>query len=314
MTTEGSDMARAIQFDRYGGLEVLHVAEVEVPRAEPGQVVVKVRAAGMNPGEVAIRSGAMEEQFPATFPSGQGSDFAGFVTEVGDGVDGFSVNDEVIGWSEQRSSQADYVAVPADQVVAKPGNLDWPTAGALYVAGVTAQVSVGAVAAQAEDTVVVSAAAGGVGSITVQLLKVRGARVIGIASERHHDWLRSVGVTPIAYGDGLADRIREVAPGGVDAFIDTYGPEYVELAAALGVKPDRINTIIAFDAAKQHGAKAAGSQSAEDPAAALAEVAAHVANGRIRVPIAATYDLEQVRDAYAQLEERHTEGKIVLLT
>jgi NADPH:quinone reductase len=302
-----------VRFDDYGDVDVLYLEQVEVPFAGRGEVVIAVKAAGINPGEAKIRSGVAKAVFPATFPSGQGSDCAGVVTEVGDGVEGIAAGAEVLGWSEQRSSQADYVVIPAGQLVAKPAELSWQVAGSLYVVGVTAYAAAGAVGAGQGDTVVVSAAAGGVGSVTVQLLTTRGADVIGIASAANHDWLRSVGVTPVSYGDGLADRVRAAAPRGVDAFIDTFGPEYIDLALELGVEKDRINTIIAFAAAKEHGVKSEGSQSPPDVAAALAEMAELVANGRITVPIAATYPLDDVRAAYTELASGHTHGKIVLI-
>jgi NADPH:quinone reductase-like Zn-dependent oxidoreductase len=306
-------VARAVQFDDYGGIDVLHLADVEVPLAGDGQVVVAVKAAATNPGEASIRSGTAKARFPATFPSGQGSDFAGIVTEVGTGIEGVTVGQEVLGWSEQRSSQADYVAVPAGQVIPKPAELSWEVAGSLHVVGVTAIAAVAAVGAGQGDIVAVSAAAGGVGSVTVQLLKVRGAEVIGIASQPNHEWLRSVGATPVEYGDGLADRVRVAAPNGVDAFIDTFGAAYVDLALELGISKDRINTIIAFDAAARLGVKSEGSQSPTDVAAALTEIADIVASGKITVPIAATYPLADVRAAYTELEKRHTRGKIVLI-
>jgi NADPH:quinone reductase-like Zn-dependent oxidoreductase len=302
-----------VQFDSYGDIDVLQIAEVEVPLAASGEVVVAVKAAGTNPGEAAIRTGAAKARFPATFPSGQGSDFAGIVTEVGTGIEGITVGQEVLGWSEKRSSHADYVAVPAAQVIPKPAELSWEVAGSMYVVGVTAIAAVAAVGAGPGDTVAVSAAAGGVGSITVQLLKVRGADVIGIASQPNHEWLRSVGVTPVEYGDGLAARVRAAAPDGVDAFIDTFSADYVDLALELGVAKDRINTIIAFDAAARLGVKAEGSQSPTDVAAALTEIADIVASGQITMPIAASYPLTDVQAAYTELEKRHTRGKIVLI-
>jgi NADPH:quinone reductase-like Zn-dependent oxidoreductase len=245
-------------------------------------VLVAVKAAGINPGEAAIREGKLAEQFRAEFPSGPGNDFAGVVDEVGSDVSDVSVGDEVLGWSERRSSHAEFVVVPAGQVVPKPAGLAWEVAGSLYVAGVTAWVAVDAVGALQGDTLAVPAAAGGVGSISVQLLRLRGATVIGIASPPHHDWLVSVGVLPVAYDDrdGLADRIRDAAPGMVDAFIDTYGREYVELAVTLGVEPSRIDTIISFDAAERYGAKTQGSQAAAEPAAMLRQLADLAASGR----------------------------------
>jgi NADPH:quinone reductase-like Zn-dependent oxidoreductase len=305
-------MAKAVRFDHYGGRDVLYIAEVEVPHPAAGEVLVRVKAAGVNPGEAAIREGRLHERFPATFPSGEGSDLAGVVHEVGEGVTLWAVGDEVLGWTESRASHAEYVAVSADQVVAKPSALSWEVAGSLYVVGCTAYAAVRAVGTGPGDTVVVSAAAGGVGSIAVQLVQVRGARVIGIASAHHHDWLRSVGATPVAYGEGLPDRIRTAAPAGVDAFVDTFGPEYVHLAVELGVEPARIDTIIAYDAAAEVGAKTDGSMAATS-ADVLAEMAGLVASGSIVVPIAATYRLENVVDAYGEVEQRHTLGKVVLI-
>jgi NADPH2:quinone reductase len=305
-------MTRAVRFDHYGGLDVLEVVDVEVPAPPPGEVTVEVRAAGINPGEMAIRQGFLEERFPATFPSGEGSDLAGVVVAVGGGVAAFAVGDEVMGWTDRRGSHAERLNVAVDQLILKPQGLSWEVAGSLYVVGVTAFAAVRAVGAGPGDTVVVSAAAGGVGSVAAQLALVRGAAVIGIASPAHHDWLRSVGITPVAYGDGLADRIRVLAPAGVDAFIDTFGPDYVHLAVELGVAPDRTDTVIAFAAAEETGAKTDGS-SAASTTEVLAEMADLVASGRITVPIAATYPLEEVRAAYTELAKRHTQGKVVLI-
>jgi NADPH:quinone reductase len=305
-------MAQAVQFDHHGGIEVLNIAEVPIPTPPAGEVVVAVKAAGINPGEVSIREGYLEARWPSTFPSGEGSDLAGVISAIGAGVTEFAVGDEVVGWSERRSSHADYTVVPVGQLIPKPAALSWPAAGSLYVVGATAYAAVRAVGAGPGDTVVVSAAAGGVGTITVQLLKTKGANVIGIAGPSHHDWLRSKGVTPVTYGEGLIDRIRAAAPGGVDAFIDLFGPEYIKLAVDLGVAPDRIETIISWEAAQQIGAKAEGSGDATTTEV-LAEMADLVASGQIEVPIAATYPLEEVRQAFTELEKRHTLGKIVLI-
>lgn len=305
-------MARAVRFDQYGDRSVLYVADVDVPAAGLGEVLVEVRAAGVNPGEAAIRRGAMAARFPATFPSGEGSDLAGVVSALGPTVSEFAIGDEVLGWSWQRSSHAEYVVVPVGQLIAKPPALSWEVAGSLYVVGCTAYAAVGAIAAHEGDTVVVSAAAGGVGSVVVQLLRLKEASVIGIASEPHHPWLRSHGVVPVAYGEGLDERIRTAAPGGVDAFIDLFGPQYIDLALTLGVPPERIETIISRERAEAVGAKTAGSADASTTQV-LAYMADLAASGQIEVPIAATYPLEQVRDAFAELEERHTQGKIVLV-
>ena len=305
-------MPKAVRFDHYGGRDVLYVAEVDKPIPGPAEVLVAVRAAGINPGEAAIREGRLEAVFPATFPSGQGSDLAGVVAEIGSDVDGFEVGEEVIGWSDRRSSQASDVVVVAEHLIAKPAALSWEVAGSLYVVGVTAYAAVRAVSPRPNDTVVVSGAAGGVGSLVVQLLTIKGAHVIGIASEPHHGWLRSVGAIPVSYGDGLIDRIGVLSPNGVDAFIDTFGDDYIRLAIDLGVPKDRIETIIAFQAAQEHGVKTEGSSTASTPEI-LSEMADLVASGRIAVPIANTYPLDQVREAYQELEQRHTLGKIVLI-
>ncbi|MDI5961252.1 NADP-dependent oxidoreductase [Streptantibioticus silvisoli] len=303
---------RAVRFDRYGGTEVLHVADVPVPAPAADEVVVAVRAAGINPGEVAIRSGALHERWPATFPSGQGSDLAGVVTAVGGGVTELAVGDEVLGYSWQRSSQATHVAVPATQVIRKPPGLDWPVAGALYVVGCTAYAAVRAVAPEPGETVAVSAAAGGVGSVVVQMLAARGVRVLAIASPANADWLTARGATPVPYGDGLAERLKAAAPDGIDAFIDLFGPEYVQLAVDLGVARDRVETIIAFAKAAELGTKAEGSTDASTREI-LTEVAELVASGTVDIPIAATYPLDRVVEAFTELERRHTHGKIVLI-
>ncbi|MEU7634315.1 NADP-dependent oxidoreductase [Nocardia sp. NPDC049220] len=304
-------MATAVMFDRYGGIDELKVVEVPTPKAGPGKVLVEVVAAGINPGEALIRSGMLHERWPATFPSGEGSDFAGRIAAVGDGVGGIRVGDEVLGFTEGRTSHATHVLVPADQVTPKPAGLDWDVAGALYIVGTTAFAAVRAVAAEAGDTVAVSGAAGGVGSITVQLLRARGAEVIGIAGETNHEWLRSVGVIPVAYGDNLIDALRAAAPGGLDAFIDTFGGDYVDIAMELGVPVERIDTIINFAAVEKYGVKGEGNAAA-GTIDVLAELADQAAAGAIQVPIAAVYPLDRVQDAYRELEQRHTRGKIVL--
>lgn len=303
---------KAVRFDDYGGADVLHVAEVPRPVAGPGQVVVKVKAAGINPGEAKIRQGLMHSRWPSSFPSGEGSDLAGIVEEVGGGVTGVAVGDEVIGWVDTRSSQADFAVVEAANLTPKPARVSWEAAGGLGVAGFTAWAAVRAVALKPGDTLVVSGAAGGVGSITVQLAKRMGATVVGLAGEDNHAWLESHGVIPVLYGPGVADRIREVAPK-VDAFIDTYGGDYVEIALnELGVDPARVDTIVRFDAVEAYGVKAEGNAVGAS-AETLRELAGLVANGELEVPVAATYPLDQVREAYQRLESGHIRGKIILL-
>jgi NADPH:quinone reductase-like Zn-dependent oxidoreductase len=303
-------MPRAVRFDRYGGIDVLDVVDVPAPVPGPGQLLIRVKDAGINPGEAKIREGLLHERWPATFPSGQGSDLAGVVEQVGEGVEGWASGDEVIGFTDNRASQAELVVVEAQNVTARPAGVPWPAAGALFVAGTTAYAAVRAVSAGSGDTVVVAAAAGGVGSITVQLAILAGATVIGLASERNHDWLKGFGVIPVSYGDGVEERIAEAAGRGVDAFIDLAGG-YVQIALDLGVKPERVDTVVDFGAGQKYGVKTEGTAAAAT-AEVLAELAKLIDEGRLDVPIARVYPLEQVREAFRELEQGHTRGKIVL--
>jgi NADPH:quinone reductase-like Zn-dependent oxidoreductase len=303
---------KAVQFDKYGPADVLKVADVPLPVPMPGQVLVKVKAAGINPGEAKIREGMLAFRWPSTFPSGEGSDLAGVVDQVGPDVTGVAAGDQVIGWVDTRSSHAEYAVVEAGNLAPKPAAVPWEVAGALPVAGFTAWAAIRAVALNAGDRLVVAGAAGGVGSIAVQLARRSGATVIGLASEPNHAWLSQQGVVPVTYGDGVVGRIRSVAPK-VDAFIDTYGGDYVELALdELGVSPARVDTITRFDAVDVYGVKAEGN-AAGASAAVLAELAGLIAAGELEVPIAATYPLDHVSEAYARLATGHIRGKIVLL-
>lgn len=304
-------MPKAVRLEQYEGIDVLKVVDVERPVPQAGQVLVHVKAAGINPGEAAIREGVFAELWPATFPSGQGSDFAGVVAELGSGVDGFAVGDEVIGFTDNRASHAEFVVAEATNLTAKPAGVSWEQAGSLFVAGTTAYAAVRSVSLKEGDTVVVSGAAGGVGSLAVQLAVKAGAKVIGLAGKANHEWLAAHGVIPVAYGDGVADRITEAAGGPVDAFIDTFGGGYVELALELGVKADRIDTIIDFAAAAQYGVKTEGNAAAAS-ADVLAELAGLIDAGELELVVAEVYPLDHVRDAYRELEQRHTRGKIVL--
>ena len=304
--------SRAVKFDKYGGIDVLNVVEVDRPVPGKGQVLVRVRAAGINPGEGTIREGKFDKQWPTTFPSGEGSDLAGTVEEIGKGVKNIAVGDEVIGFTDNRASHAELVLVEADHLTPRPANVPWEQAGALFVVGTTAYAAVKAVNLQPGDTVVVSGAAGGVGSMAVQLAKIVGATVIGLASEANHQWLSDHGITPVRYGEGMADRIREASGGRVDALIDTQGDGYVDLGMQLGIKPDRIDTIIDFAAAKKYNVRTAGNQQGAS-AEVLADLAGLMAQGKLEVPIAGVYHLEDVRKAYSELEKHHTHGKIVLV-
>jgi NADPH:quinone reductase-like Zn-dependent oxidoreductase len=302
---------KAVRFEDYGGIDVLKVVDVPRPVPGPGQVLVQVKAAGINPGEAKIRDGLLHARWPATFPSGQGSDLAGVVAETGPGVTAVSPGDEVIGFTDNRASQAEFALVEEDHLTAKPADLPWVVAGALFVAGATAYAAVRAVAPTGGDTVVVSGAAGGVGSLAVQLARRAGATVIGLAGQDNHEWLAAHGVIPVAYGDGVADRIRQAA-AKVDAFIDTFGSGYVQLALELGVEPSRIDTIADFEAVTRYGVKGEGN-AAGASASVLAELAGLIASGELELPIAGVYPLDQVQDAYRRLGQGHIRGKIVLV-
>lgn len=304
---------RAVRFDRYGGIDVLEVRDVDDPRSAPGRVVVRVRATGLNPGEIPVREGAFHERAPATFPSGEGTDLAGEVVAVAEDGARFAPGDAVLGWTDERAAQAELVSVPEEQLVAKAAEIRWEVAGALFVVSLAALASIRAVDPRAGETVVVSAAAGGVGSVAVQLARRTGATVIGLAGEDNHEWLRGHGIIPVAYGAGQADRIREASPGPVDALVDTFGSGYVDLGLELGVAPERINTIIDFEAAGRHEGVRTDGTYAIASAEPLAEMAALVAAGELEIPIARTYPLDHVRDAYTELADRHTHGKLVLV-
>jgi NADPH:quinone reductase-like Zn-dependent oxidoreductase len=304
-------MPKIVQLAAYGGVDQLNIVDVPKPEPNAGEVVVRVVAAGTNPGEISIREGFLKDMYPMDFPFGEGTDFAGFVDAAGADAAPFAVGDEVLGWSETRTAQSEYVVCTPARLIRKPPALDWFRAGSLFVVATTATAAVRAVSLKPGDVVAVSAAAGGVGSLAVQLARRAGARVIGIASAESASFLQSVGVEPVAYGDGLADRLKALVPNGPDAFIDLFGGEYVELALSLGVAKDRINTIIDFAAAKKHGVKADGSAAAATRET-LESVASLIAWGEIVMPVTAIYPFALVRDAYNELARRKARGKIVL--
>ncbi|THG34050.1 NADP-dependent oxidoreductase [Glaciibacter flavus] len=307
--------ARAVRFDRYGTRDVLQVREVPMPRPSASEVLVEVRAAGINPGEVIIRSGGLHDRYPATFPSGEGTDLAGVVVATGSDVTRFDIGDAVLGYSWARSSHASHVVVPEYQLIAKPEQLAWEVAGALDVAGTTAVAAVRAIAAHPGEVIAVSGASGGVGTLVTQLLVRQGALVLGIASTASAERLSAHGAAPVPYGPDLADRLLAAGGGNVDAFIDLYGPEYLHLAIDLGITPDRIDTVVYSDAAVALGIRMAGAASLPDQEIpeVLQALADLLAAGELELPIAATFPLERVIDAFEQLEHGHTPGKIVLI-
>jgi NADPH2:quinone reductase len=292
---------RAIQQVEFGGPEVLELVEVPIPEPAEGEVLVRVARAGMNFADTHQR----EDQYVArqSLPLTPGSEVAGVREDTGERVVAMCGH----------GGYAEYAVAPADRVFAIPDGLDDGTALALLLQGLTAWHLYRTCARiAAGESVLVVSGAGGVGSLAVQLAKNAGATVIGLASEPNHEWLRAHGIVPVAYGEGVADRIRAAARGSVDAFVDTFGGGYVDLAVELGVAPDRIDTIIDYDGAQRHGAKM-DANAAGASAATLAELAGELADGRLDLPVARTYPLAEVQAAYRDLERRHTRGKIVLI-
>ena len=226
-------MPRAVRFEEYGGVDVLAVVEVEPPELADGQLLVRVRAAGINPFEGKLRSGLLRDDIPISFPAAQGTDLAGVVERVAPDVSDFAPGDAVLGTTSKRGSQAELAVASQARVVPRPEALPWEVAGGLWTVGTTAYGAVGAVDPKPGDVVVVAGAAGGVGGLAAQLTRNLGATVIGVAAEASHDWLRSRGVLPVAYGDGLAERLQAAAAdagGKLTALIDTVGQGYVPLA------------------------------------------------------------------------------------
>lgn len=326
----------AIVFERFGGPEVLRVAEVDVPQPGPGQVRLRVVAAGVNPVDYKIRSGWLAQVFATTFPSTPGWEAAGVVDAVGEGVTGLSVGDEVFGFADT-GSYAQYAL--ATVVARKPAGLSWDEAAALPVAGETAQrvldllgikekgerASEGSekVSEESEragegseragggsETVLIHGAAGGVGGVAVQLAVARGATVIGTASPANHDYLRSLGAIPVAYGDGLADRIRAAAPQGVDAVFDAAGQGALEASVELRGTTDRTITIADAVGAQQLGVPySAGGERSAEALAALADLAAA---GKLHVEVAETFPLADAPKAQERSATGHTRGKLLL--
>ncbi len=302
-------------FQRYGPPEVLEVVDVEAPTPGDGEVRLRVRAAGINPFESKLRAGLFAGQIPVSFPAAQGTDVAGVVESIGAGVDTFAPGDEVYGASARRGSHAELALAVPGQLLRRPAALDWELAGGLWTVASTAVAAVDAVGVQAGDLVVVAGAAGAVGCLAAQLARQQGASVVGVASERSHAWLRSLGILPVAYGDGIAERLRaaaRAAGAALAALVDTVGGGYVALGVELGVAPERIDTIADFEGAREHGAKADGQSALVDIPAAVERVASLIVAGSVALPVAACFPLERVRDAYELLEHGHPPGKIVL--
>jgi NADPH:quinone reductase-like Zn-dependent oxidoreductase len=304
--------SRVVRLDSFGGPEVLNVREEPAPQAAPGEIRIRVAAAGLNPMDwIMTADAATAARFGLSLPAGFGTDYAGVVDQVGDGVTGFAAGDRVFGGALSRAV-ADFVVVsPAGDVAANeahhtPDGVDDRTAATLAIAGRTAAAALAVVNPGPGDTVLMGGAAGGVGVFAVQLALLAGARVIGTGSATSAEFLRGLGAEPVAYGEGLADRVRALAGGPVTAAIDLHGTETVAAARELGVPDGRICTI----AAQIDGVTAANGAAAAP--GALEKIARLVAAGRLRVPIAVSFPVEEIRAAVELQAGRHAHGKVVI--
>ncbi len=292
---------KAVRYDRFSGVDGIYLADVPEPVAGPGEVVVRVEAGALNPGALPALHGS-------SFTPGR--DLAGEVVAVGADVPGLSAGDAVLGRLQSWDAHAQFVAVPAAQLVSKPRALSWDVAGSLYTTPMAGLGAIRAVEPQPGETVVISGASGGVGFTAAQLALRAGATVVGLTSDAHADLLRHHGIRPVRYGDGEQERILATTDR-VDAFIDAVGGGYIDLAINLGVPRDRIDTVVDYRGAKEKGVKSLGTTDAGGPPA-LAGLAALAATGDLHIPIAATYPLTAVRDAYRALADRKVHGRIVL--
>lgn len=300
---------KAVTFSEYGDPEVLRVADVEEPHPGTGQVRVAVRAAGVNPVDWKVRSGAVRDVMPVSFPVIDGREAAGVVDEVGPEVTGVAVGDEVFGFAVGGAAAERAIL---DDFARKPASLSWEQAAGLPVAAETS-VRVFTVLGGVNEgqTLVINGAAGGVGAVAVQLARARGARVIGTASEPNHEFLRSLGAEPTAYGEGLVERVRALAPGGVDLAFDTAGKGGVADLITLTGDPARVATIADFGAAAL-GVKVTGGGDSR-ATEALDEAAALIEAGRLFVPIARTYSFTDASDAHRVSQDGHVRGKLILI-
>ncbi|MGK4583692.1 NADP-dependent oxidoreductase [Kitasatospora sp. HPMI-4] len=305
---------KAIAIRRYGGPEVVEYTELPDPKVGPDSVLVRVRAAGVNPVDWKIREGYLDGMMDVHFPLIMGWDLAGVVQAVGGAVTEFRPGDEVIGYVRkdwvEHGTYAELVSAPVRTLARKPAALDWAQAGGLPLAGLTAYQSlVEAARLRSGETVLIHAAAGGVGSLAVQIAKALGARVIGTASERNHAYLRGLGAEPVTYGEGLADRVRALAPDGVDAAVDLVGGPAVAVSLELVADPGRVASIADYGVAAKGGRYVFARPDAAD----LTELAALADAGKLTVPVASTFPLAQAASAQALNAEGRTRGKIVLL-
>jgi NADPH:quinone reductase-like Zn-dependent oxidoreductase len=298
---------RALQFTTYGGPEVLKWAEARDPHAGPGQIRIAVRAASVNPVDWKMLAGAMSGGQPLARTGYLGFDAAGVVDELGEGVKGVSVGDDVLGLG--RNTQAEYAVL--DSWAAKPSWVAGAVAAAAGVAGETAERGLRLLNVQAGETVFVDGGAGGVGAATVQLAVARGARVVASSSQANQDYLREIGATPVLYGEGVIARVHAAAGGPVDAVFDVAGKTPVEDLVSLAPEPSQVVTIANFDAG-QAGARVTGGGADSHPMQALALVAELLAQNKLVIKVQ-TFPFERADEAYRISQDGHIRGKLVLV-
>ncbi len=298
---------RALQFTTYGGPEVLEWADAPEPHAGPGQVRVAVRAASVNPIDWKMLSGMLAGGKPLEGTRYLGYDAAGVVDEVGEGVTGVSVGDDVLGRGQ--NTQAEYALL--DAWAPKPSSIDWAVAAAAGVAGETAERTLRLLGVKAGDTIFVDGGAGGVGAVAVQMAVGRGARVIASASEANHGYLREIGAVPVLYGPGVADRVRDAAGGPVDAVLDVAGKTPIEDLIGLAPEPSQVVSIANYTASEA-GARVTGGAADSHPAEAMAEVAELLAQNKLVIKVQ-TFPFDRAGEAYRISQGGHVRGKLVLV-
>ncbi|MFJ2759798.1 NADP-dependent oxidoreductase [Nocardioides sp. NPDC087217] len=302
---------RAMQFRQYGPADVVEIAEVPDPHATAGTVRIAVRASGLGTGELRIRAGDLRNVVPVAFPFRMGFDATGIVDEVGDGVEGVAVGDEVFGWTDptQRGANAELAVLTA--WARKPASWSWEEAGGAAGSVETATRVLDIAGTAQGDIVLVHGAAGATGSVIVQVAAARGAHVIGTASERNHEFLRELGAVPTAYGDGMIKRVRALAPDRLAAVIDCAGEALPDLVAIAGDAAKVIT--IADPSAATHGVRMSSGATDELAEHGLAEAAALADAGQLSIPVAAVFPYSEAVAAQELSETRHARGKIVLI-
>ena len=298
---------RALQFTTYGGPEVLRWADAADPHAGPGQIRIAVRAASVNPIDWKTVAGALSGGRPLDGTGYLGFDAAGVVDEIGEGVTGVSVGDDVLGRGSH--TQAEYAVL--DSWAAKPSSVDWAVAAAVGVAGETAERGLRLLGVEAGDTVFIDGGAGGVGAAAVQMAVARGAKVIASSSQANHDYLREIGATPVLYGEGVVARVQAAAGGPVDAVLDVAGKTPAEDLVRLVPQPSQVVTIANFDAARA-GARVTGGGADSRPMEALGLVAELLAQNTLVIKVQ-TFPFERAAEAYRISQDGHLRGKLVLV-